>query len=177
MKETLSAWMDDELSREQAALLLPQVKRDARLRRDWDCYHLIGDALRGVDGPDLCAAIRARIDAEPTVFAPQRRSRTEKLRWAAMSMAASVAAMALVGWFALSGSQQESVQLAAAPTPQEAVQLAAVPVAQVQPVAVSAGPAVNDYLLAHQRYSPSNAIQGVATYVRTVAVEQNSANR
>jgi sigma-E factor negative regulatory protein RseA len=177
MKETLSAWMDDELSREQAAGLLPQIKRDAQLRRDWDCYHLIGDALRGVDGPDLCASIRARIDAEPTVFVPQRRSKAEKLRWSAMSLAASVAAMALVSWFALSGTQQDSAQVAVVPTVQESVQLAAVPAPHLQPVAVAAGPAINDYLLAHQRYSPSNAIQGVATYVRTVAVEQNSASR
>lgn len=177
MKETLSALMDDELSREQAAGLLPQLKRDAQLRRDWDCYHLVGDALRGVYGPDLCAAIRARIEGEPTVFAPHRRSKAEKRRWTAMSLAAGVAAIGFVGWIALSGTQQGPVQVAAVLTPQEAIQIAAVPASQFQPVAVSAGPAVNDYLLAHQRYSPSNAFQGVAPYVRTVAVEQNSATR
>ena len=109
MKETLSAWMDSELSSEQTGSLLPQIKRDAQLRRDWDCYQLIGDALRGVHGPDLCAAVRARLDAEPTVLAPQRRSKAEKMRWAALSLAASVAAVAFVGWIALSGTQQNAV--------------------------------------------------------------------
>jgi sigma-E factor negative regulatory protein RseA len=28
---------------------------------------------------------------------------------------------------------------------------------------------VNDYLLAHQNYSPRSALQGVAPYVRTVS--------
>jgi sigma-E factor negative regulatory protein RseA len=163
MKDTLSAWMDGELDRRQADLLLPQIKRDAELRRDWDCYHLIGDALRGVHGPDLSAGIRERLDAEPTVLAPRRRS--EKLRWAAMSMAAGVAAVMFVGWMALSGTQQEPVQIAAAPG------------ASVQQVAVQAGAGANDYLLAHQRYSPSSAMQGVASYVRTVAEERSSARR
>jgi sigma-E factor negative regulatory protein RseA len=160
MKETLSAWMDSELDGHQAAALLPQLKREPELRRDWDCYHLIGDALRGVHGPDLCARICARLDAEPTVLAPQRRGKAEKLRWTALSLAASVAAAAFVGWMALSGTQPDAVQIAAVPAP------------AVLPVAVPAGDAINDYLLAHQRYSPSNAMQGVAPYVRTVAEER-----
>jgi len=163
MKETLSAWMDDELDDRQAGPLLPQLKRDAELRGNWDCYHLIGDAMRGVHGPDLSARIHARLDAEPTVLAPPRRS--EKLRWAAMSVAAGACAVAFVGWMALSETQQEPVQIAVVPVP--AVQQAAVP----------AGAGANDYLLAHQRYSPSSAMQGVASYVRTVAEERSSPRR
>ena len=163
MKETLSAWMDSELDGQQSAALLPQIKRDPELRRGWDCYHLIGDALRGVHGPDLCARICARVDAEPTVLAPQRRGKAEKLRWAALSLAASVAAAVFVGWVALSGTRPD------------AVQIAAVPARAVLPVAAPAGDAINDYLLAHQRYSPSNAMQGVAPYVRTVAEERSGA--
>jgi len=164
MKETLSAWMDSELSDQQGAALLPQLKRDAELRRDWDCYHLIGDALRGVHGEDLCASIRARLDAEPTVLAPQLRSRPEKQRFTALSLAAGVAAAAFVGWVALSGTQQVAVVTAPAAPP-------------AQLVAAPAGEAVNDYLLAHQRYSPSNAMQGVAPYVRTVAVQRSGVHR
>lgn len=161
MNETMSAWMDSELGGEQADQLLPQFERDPELRRNWDCYHLIGDALRGVHGPDLCASIRTRLDAEPTVLAPQRRSKAEKLRWAAFSLAASVAAAAFVGWMALSGTQPNTVQIAAISAPVAAQ------------VAMPAGEAINDYLLAHQRYSPSNAMQGVAPYVRTVAEERS----
>ena len=165
MKETLSAWIDSELDGEHAAALLPQLKRDPELRRDWDCYHLIGDALRGVHGPNLCAGIAARLDAEPTALAPQRRGKAEKLRWAALSLAASVAAAVFVGWMALSGTRPDAVQIAAVPAP------------AVLPVAAPAGDAINDYLLAHQRYSPSNAMQGFAPYVRTVADERSDARQ
>lgn len=165
MKEKLSAWMDGELGEQQAPELPQQLKRDAELRGDWDCYHLIGDALRGVHGPDLCVKICARLDAEPTVLAPQRRSMAEKLRWIALPAAASIAAVAFVGWMALSDVQQDSVQIAGTPA------------AEVKPVAVAAGEVANDYLLAHQRYSPSNAMQGVAPYVRTVSEERSAVRR
>jgi len=165
MKETLSAWMDNELSDQQSASLPPQLARAPELRRDWDCYHLIGDALRGVHGADLCAGIRARLDAEPTVLAPQRRSKPEKLPWTVLSIAASVAAVAFVGWMALPATQPEPVQVAA------------VPAAEVRQVALPAGEGANDYLLAHQRYSPSNAMQGVASYVRTVSEERSAVRR
>ena len=73
----------------------------------------------------------------------------------AFAAAASIAAVALVAW------------LAFAPQPQTAA-----PVAQ----ASSPGPAVvllpheaNDYLLAHQGFSPRVTLQGMAPYVRTVA--------
>jgi sigma-E factor negative regulatory protein RseA len=165
MKENLSAWMDGELEDHQTRQFPQQLKRDAGLRGDWDCYHLIGDALRGVQGPDLCARICTRLDAEPTVLAPPRRGAAEKLRWIALSAAASIAAVAFVGWMALSGVQQDSVQIAAKPAP------------EVKQAAVPAGEVANDYLLAHQRYSPSNAMQGVAPYVRTVSEERGAARR
>jgi sigma-E factor negative regulatory protein RseA len=165
MKENLSAWMDGELDDQQAHQLPQQLKRDAELRGNWDCYHLIGDALRGMQGPDLCAKICARLEAEPTVLAPQRRSTAERLRWVALSVAASIAAVTFVGWIALSGVQQGSAQIAA------------MPAAEVKQVAVPAGEVANDYLLAHQRYSPSNAMQGVASYVRTVSEERSAVRR
>ncbi len=165
MKENLSAWMDGELSAEQARPLLPQLSRDPGLRAGWDYYHLIGDALRGVQGPDLCAKICARLDAEPTVLAPRRSNFAEKLHWKVLSVAASIAAVAFVGWMVLPGGQPDAPQLAAVSAP------------EVKPVPVPAGEGANDYLLAHQRYSPSSAMQGVAPYVRTVAEERSAVRR
>jgi sigma-E factor negative regulatory protein RseA len=165
MKEKLSAWMDGELEDQQARQLPQGLKRDAELRGIWDCYHLIGDALRGVQGPNLCPEICARLDAEPTVLAPPRRSTAVQLRRYALSAAASIAAIAFVGWMALSGIQQDPVRIAATPA------------AEVKPGAVPAGEVANDYLLAHQRYSPSNAMQGLAPYVRTVSEERSAVRR
>ena len=164
MSEKLSAWMDGELGDDEARALLPRLKQDARLRQDWDCYHAIGDALRGVHGRELCADVRARLEAEPTVLAPRRLGRRPRPVRAALSLAASAAAVAFVAWMALSGTTQEVPQIAASPVAAPSVQLVAVP----------AGAGAKDYLLAHQRYSPSSAMQGVASYVRTVADERNA---
>jgi hypothetical protein len=41
------------------------------------------------------------------------------------------------------------------------------------PVAVG----VEDYLLAHQRFSPASSMQGVAPYVRTVSAERKGDGR
>ena len=163
MNEKLSAWIDGELEDEYAAELPLQLKRSAELRGNWDCYHLIGDSIRGVRGPDICARICAKIDAEPTVLAPQRRVTMEKMRRHALQAAASVAAVAFVGWMALPGSQPDTLQIAAK--------------TEGKQVAVPAGEGAKDYLLAHQRYSPSNAMQGVAPYVRTVAEERRVVRR
>lgn len=160
MTEKLSAWMDGELEDERAHQLPSQLKRNADLRVNWDCYHLIGDVLRGVPGPDLCAKICARLDAEPTVLAPRWRDLAEKMRrhaLPAVARAAAVVFVAFVGWVALYSVQQDLPPIAAIPAP------------EVKQVAVAAGEGAKDYLLAHQRYSPSNAMQGVAMYVRTMA--------
>jgi len=171
MKEKLSAWMDGEVTGSQACQLLPQVERNAELRSDWDCYHLIGDALRGTQGPNLCTKIGTLLEAEPTVLAPRRRSKNEMLIRYSLPLAASVAAVMFVGWMVLSGTEQVAPQVAFAP--------AVVPAAasEHRQLAVAAGEGANDYLLAHQRYSPSSAMQGVAPYVRTVADERRAARR
>ena len=163
MNEKLSAWMDGELETEQARQLPSRLKRDAGLRGNWDCYHMIGDALRGIQGPDLCTRICAQLDEEPTVLAPRRRGHAEKVLRIALSVAASVAAVAFVGWMALSSLQPDTQQITAK--------------AEVRQIAVPAGEGAKDYLLAHQRYSPSNAMQGVASYVRTVAEERRAVRR
>jgi sigma-E factor negative regulatory protein RseA len=46
------------------------------------------------------------------------------------------------------------------------------PPAEPTPVPVAQG--VNDYLLAHQRFSPSSAMGGIAPYVRTVSEEREA---
>jgi sigma-E factor negative regulatory protein RseA len=160
MTETLSNWSDGELDREHAHQLPLQLKLDADLHGKWDCYHLIGDALRGVYGPDLSAKIRARLDAEPTVLAPRWRRITAKLHrhtLPAVVSAAAVVFVAFVGFVALRGVQQDVPPTAAIPKPYP------------EQVAVAAGEGADAYLLAHQRYSPSNEMQGIAPYVRTVA--------
>ena len=175
MTEELSAWIDGELGREYAGRLPSQLNRNADLRGIWDCYHLIGDALRGAPGPNLCARICARLDAEPSMDAPPRRSAAKKLGRVASSAAARIAAVvfvAFVGWMTMPGMVQDPVQI----QDPKSNSIAAVraPEVEVKPVAVPSAEDANPYFLAHQRYSPSNAMLGVATYVRAIAAGRSA---
>src|SRR6266536_3742863 len=93
MKEKLSALMDGELQSSDCQAHLGRLGTDTELRRAWDAYHLIGDALRGHIGADLTGRVVARLQEEPTVLAPQRKmTAAGRLAWYATSAAASVAA-------------------------------------------------------------------------------------
>jgi sigma-E factor negative regulatory protein RseA len=170
MKERLSAVMDGEIEGPECAACLDRLKDDLELRETWRAYHLIGDAMRGHVGGALPSAFADRLAAEPTVLAPRRVERkVSRTPWYALSAAASVAAVALVGWTALS-LYQAPVEIAARPSP--AAPATVVVEAPAAPVPAAQG--VNDYLLAHQRFSPSSALGGMAPYIRTVS-EANGA--
>jgi sigma-E factor negative regulatory protein RseA len=160
MKERLSELMDGELDDRSAAAVLEALGRDREARQAWGSYHMIGDSMRGgrLLSEGFAARLSARLAAEPTVLAP-RALPAESRKWFALSAAASLAAVALVGWMAF------------APQPQVAP--SAAPVAQAQPEAkpniVPLPTAANDYLLAHQGFSPRVSLQGMAPYVRTVS--------
>jgi sigma-E factor negative regulatory protein RseA len=160
MTEELSAWMDGELGSKNARGLPLRLRDDVELRCEWDCYHLVGDVLRGMQGPDLRARIHVRLEAEPTAFAPSWRRATRKLDRHALSVAAGIAVAAFVGWMFVPGVLQDSPAIIA------------IPAAEVAQATRPAGDVINDYLLAHQRYSPSYAMQGIAPYVVTVADDQ-----
>ena len=164
MNERISALMDGEVDERSATQVIEALARDAEAVRTWRTYHLIGDAMRGgvLRGVFLSERfterVAQRLAAEPTVLAP-RRMRTESPRVFTLSaLAASIAAVAFVGWMAF------------APQPL----VAPAPVAQVQnaadkPVLVPLPTAANDYLLAHQGFSPRVSLQGMAPYARTVS--------
>lgn len=157
MKEQLSAMMDDQGDGAACDRCLERIKLDVELRESWSVYHLIGDVLRGTDGGTLPESFGQRLAGEPTVVAPQRRSsaaRPTRLRYA-LPIAASVAAVAFVAWVGLPQLESGSIQTAQTPAPMTP----AIPVARD----------VGDYLLAHQPFSPSSAMSGVAPYVRTVS--------
>ena len=162
MKDRISALQDGELDPAEAGPLIARIKAAPALRRAWDEYHFVGDALRGHVARDLCDSVKARLDAEPTVIAPRRMPRAPVAsRWA--SAAAGLAAVAAVTWIAF--SEGPAVQVAQAPAPQPPA--AVLPPAPTESSLAKLG--VGNYLLAHQRYSPANAMQGVAPYVRAVS--------
>lgn len=161
MKERISALMDGEASASEVGHALSGLKTDADLRRIWDTYHLIGDSIRGHVAPALAEKVSRQLAAEPSILAPQRRVPRTRVARLAFRAAAAVAGIALVAWLALPGLDPEPQQIAGSTPPATSV------MAVTTPVAVG----VENYLFAHQNYSPVGAIQGVASYLRTVADE------
>ncbi len=160
MNENISRLMDGELDQVEFERCCGELK-SAEAMRTWVCYHVIGDTLRGhaAHSQRFEARFSALLAAEPTVLAPKSRlhvpAQPATFAWA---VAATLAAVTVVGWTAVSMIDAPPTALA------KAREAASVRQAQVtSPAAVGA-----DYLLAHQEYSPAYAIQG-GTYLRAVA--------
>ena len=159
MGEDISRLMDGELDDAEVEGALAQAKRGDGAQA-WACYHMIGDAMRGTAGvaPGFAQRVAARLEAEPTVLAPQAKPR--RIATYAWAAAASVAAVAVVGTVAFSTLDTQPAAMAMA----KAREAAAVRAAQVRPQGIPA-----DYLLAHQEYSPATQIQGVGPQLRAVS--------
>lgn len=168
MKSRISALMDGELERREAAGPLEALKAGGEARETWRTYHLISDAMRDTQllSAGFSARVSAKLAGEPTVVAPSRfRLQPSRALWQTLPAAASIAAVALVGWLAF--GPQEGAR-PAPPQPRVAQAQVAPPAAPL----VQPPDAANDYLLAHQGYSPRNSLQGVAPYVRMVSGER-----
>jgi sigma-E factor negative regulatory protein RseA len=164
MKAKISALMDGELERHEAGSAFDALRNEGEARETWRTYSLISDSMQ--DARMLSAGFAARVAAkltdEPTVLAPRARPILEQRRWQLLSAAASIAAVAFVS-FAFFSQEPAGP---AAPVASVAQPAATAEIAQVAPPETA-----NDYLLAHQGYSPRNSLQGMAAYVRTVSSE------
>ncbi|MBI5430060.1 MAG: sigma-E factor negative regulatory protein [Nitrosomonadales bacterium] len=160
MKQEISVLMDGELFEDEVESLLDRLKQDPAARKNWAAYHLIGDVLRQPDHIhcDLSAKVRERMQDEPTVFAPHGRMAKQKMRAFALSAAASLSAIGVVAWM--------SLQIGPEAAPQLAMQQNA-----MRPVKAQFQAKSNDYLMAHQEFSPSTDMSGGAYYIRTVSYE------
>jgi sigma-E factor negative regulatory protein RseA len=166
--DRISAFMDGETRQHEAQQAILHLKQHQEYRESWNTFHLIGDVMRGdpLLRNDFTVRLRSRLHEEPTVLAP-------RLSWRkpvnlALSAAASLAAVAVILTLVLTNNPlQPQPQLAVAPTPAatHSTQTAALP----QPVPAANQRRVNEYLMAHQEFSPSTTLQGVAPYVRTVS--------
>lgn len=170
MKSKISALVDGELDARELHELLTALRVDDGARETWRTYHLISDALQGraLLATQCLHRVVARLAQEPALVAPHPSAvrPPERARWFVPSaLAASVAAVALVGWVAFAphqGSGPVPAPLAQAPA-------GALPARAAEPVRVPLTSATRDYLLAHQTFSPRNALLGMAPYVRSVS--------
>jgi sigma-E factor negative regulatory protein RseA len=170
-KEKISELMDGELEGSDAARALSALRDEGEERQVWRTYHLIGDALRDTRmlSQDFSERMAASLAGEPTVLAPAAGAAAARSwRRHLMPAAAGLAAAGFVGSVAFLVPLQEP-SLAPQPVAQ-APQLRPTPASVVtEPARVPLPLATDDYLLAHQGYSPRNLLQGVAPYVRTVS--------
>ena len=193
-REQISALMDGELDEARAQQLCAQMRNDES-SECWAAYHLIGDALRSeyIAQSGFARRFAARLAAEPTVLAPGfkplsdgrapvHRSGHWTAHWTdlfrarpwyyGMAAAASIAAVGLVGWF---GAQEFSLgpalteQASAAGGRTAAATIAVNAQSTTALSRKSQARTLDPYLLVHQEYSPTTAMQGVRPYVRTVA--------
>jgi sigma-E factor negative regulatory protein RseA len=176
MKDRISALMDGELDDRSAATAIEALESDGEARDTWRTYHLISDALgkSRMLSEGFSERVAAALAKEPTVLAPRRRPAGEPRRWVAL--AAGVAAVSLVGWLGFAPQQSAVAPVPVAQAPLAGTQ-APKPPAVVPAAMVPLPSGTNDYLLAHQGFSPRVSLQGMAPYVRTVSERGQEARR
>jgi sigma-E factor negative regulatory protein RseA len=171
--EKVSQLMDGELGEHEARLEILRLEHDEGLVQAWATYHLVRDVLRdeAAAGAGLAARVCERLQHEPTVVAPRTRLAARAARYS-LPMAATVAGVAVVAWLAFSSQPHPDRIAENAPraTPNQSASPA-------PPVPTPVKGEMNEYLLAHQEFSPTTAMQGVGSYVRTVWNEDSDPPR
>jgi sigma-E factor negative regulatory protein RseA len=195
--EQLSAFADGELADSQLDMVLAAL-RQTEGKAAWDTYHQIGDVLRSDEmaitlSADFAVRMAARLDAEPTIIAPVVKLPRPEVTWTSADL--SIAnrgikrfampgmAAAAVAAFAFFSAPQLMVALngngrGTAPTTMVASgssSLApqnAIVAASDQNETVLRDPRIDDYLLAHQRFSPS--LYSTAQYARSATFATES---
>jgi sigma-E factor negative regulatory protein RseA len=169
MEDRISALMDGELDDRSAAAAIDALSKDREAFEAWRTYHLISDALvrSRVLSEGFTERVAAALAKEPAVLAPARLRPQAPRRWVAV--AAAAAAVALVGWLGFAPQQT-----AVAPVAQAPVTLS---VQESTPAVVPLPSGANDYLLAHQGFSPRVSLQGMMPYVRTVSEQVQEPRR
>lgn len=155
MNQKISVLMDGELFEDEVPSCLVGIKQDAAARQDWAIYHLIGDVLRQPDyvTRDLSASVRDQMKDEPVVLAPRGYRVQQKSRNFALAIAATLAAVGVVSWMSLQIGPESNL-------PSVAQQSA------LRPASMQIKPSANEYLMAHQEFSPSTDMNGGASYIR-----------
>jgi len=191
-QEQISALLDSELGDAHIELALATLRRSEG-KATWDVYHQIGDVLRSEDmahefSDGFTARLLGRLDEEPPILAPSPRVELQpaQLQQAAAGSArfkrfgipmaiAAAAVFALVAVPQLTKKQDriagtETIQLPSGGG--GGVIVANAPLDSKAPAPVTAAdgavlrdPRLDEYLMAHQRYSP--AWNSSAEYARS----------
>jgi sigma-E factor negative regulatory protein RseA len=180
-QERISIFADGETSDEQLDIALADLRNEDG-RASWELYHQIGDLLRSDEmaiplSAAFSASMAARLAAEPVLIAPlHARGKKTGVRRLALPgvLAAAAAAVAFVA------TPQLMVAMQGAPAPGAAVAVASsdgVARASLAGNTARAGrmmrdQGINEYLMAHQRFSPS--VYSSTQYARSATFANES---
>ena len=193
--ERLSAFVDGELEDPARDGIVDALYEDPELRRTWERFHLIGDAMRGtgpVPGADAIARdVGATLAGESVVRLKPRARRSRLHPLAGLGIAAAIAGIAVLGLHRLDGGGVQPPQIADASRPESAAvsALAAPDRSEVHVASVAERPAgtkasrlqwsgvapdaearLNAYLVSHNEYA-GDGVRGVLPYVRIVGYQ------
>ncbi len=173
ISEQLSAMFDEELDDQEQELLLHRLKQDPELQSSWSRYQLISDAmdhrLDTAAHPHMLQAIHDQIEQEPAITATSSSS-SAGLRVfkpvAGLAIAASVAAMAIIGLQNLGQdvSPYESSPRLAQTQPATAIQRVSGTRWNMQQPDTEMR--LNGYLVNHSEYTSGISLQGMINYAR-----------
>lgn len=200
-RELVSALADGQLRGEEFARAVALAGAAGDARATWHAYHLVGDVLRdGETGPlGQEAAFMQRLQkrlaqekkpvslvpAHPaSLLEPALMKRVEPngqelqsandavFRWKMVAGLASLAAVTVIGWQAVSGFaiQDDSTTLAQANVNQPTVAVLQ-PVADVEPQVMLRDPQLDALLAAHRQFGGASALQMPAGFLRNATFE------
>jgi len=203
--ELISALVDGELSAGELVMAVERASCAPEGLAAWQAYHLVGEALRGnrgmsavADGTQFLERLRGRLAEEPSgrrvsalsepvpvvVLARPESANDAVVRWKLIAGAASLAAVASLGWH-LASQQLAPETLATAPlqAPSSvnvqvaapgAALAAAIPVVAVQPPVMLRDARLDALLAAHKQYGGTSALQMPAGFLRNATFDDSS---
>lgn len=214
--EQISAFMDGELHASEHTAIIEQICRDKESLMRWQSYHLISDTLSNnlssssstIDNR-FAQSVMDALENEPTVFAPAaiKHKSTVKQRITGAAIAASVAAVAVIGVQTMNQPKETAPSLAEMPSTDQFVrmeQLANSAAANASNQTYTTAPALkastsntpqeaqvsqiyqyhqyqpqqlNKYLLNHNQHTLDSRVQGIMPYARIVVTPSQTSTQ
>ena len=185
IREQISAFLDNELTAQEVESTLAQIGTQGDLRRSWDRYHLIGDAIRGegvrISREGIADRVRERVETEPAILAPSVSGfgwgKSGQVQWlrpvAGAALAASVAALAVMVLpeFTASTPEAEPTRLASTPAPAGEVYLERKGMRWKNLEQPGLENKLNRYLVDHSEYASARGMTGVLPYASFVSYD------
>ncbi len=174
INEQISAMFDDELNAEEYELLIRRLKQDEQLQTNWQRYQLISDVLKNEKmtspGQDFVGAVSQQIQQESAIELASTPVQRKPNSWlkpvTGMAIAASVAAMAIVGIQNINPIQSptELVPTLAQSSLQQPIQTVSGTRWNMQQPETEMR--LNGYLVNHSEYTSNISLQGMVNYAR-----------